>query len=212
MDDRQLSPAEITRVLHEWREGNRDALDRLVPMVQKELRVLASRHLAREWRHDRLQTTAVVNEAYIKLFGQRQVDWQNRGHFFAIAAQVMRRILVDHARRELRPKHGGGAARVEVDDAIASPSPAIDPLDALALDRALEELEQLDPTQARIVELRFFGGLTVEETAAAMGTSPATVKREWALAKGWLYRALTGDDGASDEPKTLDSTRTTRER
>jgi RNA polymerase sigma-70 factor, ECF subfamily len=187
------SPAEVTQILHEWKAGNREALDRLMPIVYDELRTLASRQLAREWRHDRLQTTTVVNEAYIKLFAQRDVDWQNRGHFFAIAAQLMRRILVDHARRELREKHGGGAVHIELADAQSKATePSLDVLDALALDTALQKLEALDPDQGRIVELRFFGGLTVEETAAVLGISPATVKREWAVAKGWLYRELTG--------------------
>jgi RNA polymerase sigma factor (TIGR02999 family) len=193
MDAESPSPADVTRILHEWKDGNREALDRLIPIVYEELRTIASRQLAREWRHDRLQTTTVVNEAYVKLFAQRQVDWQNRGHFFALAAQLMRRILVDHARRELREKHGGGAIRVELNEALSKPvEPSLDALDAVALDAALQKLEALDPGQGRIVELRFFGGLTVEETAAALGISPATVKREWAVAKGWLYRELTG--------------------
>jgi RNA polymerase sigma factor (TIGR02999 family) len=193
MDGQSRSPDDVTRILHEWKDGSREALDRLIPIVYEELRTIASRQLAREWRHDRLQTTTVVNEAYVKLFAQRQVDWQNRGHFFAIAAQLMRRILVDHARRELREKHGGGAIHVELSDALsAAAAPSLDVLDAVALDAALQKLEALDPDQGRIVELRFFGGLTVEETAAALGISPATVKREWAVAKGWLYRELTG--------------------
>jgi len=193
MDGQAPSPADVTRILHEWKDGNREALDRLIPIVYDELRTIASRQLAREWRHDRLQTTSVVNEAYVKLFAQRQVDWQNRGHFFALAAQLMRRILVDHARRELREKHGGGAIHVELNAALSKPAePTLDVLDAVALDTALQKLEALDPDQGRIVELRFFGGLTVEETAAALGISPATVKREWAVAKGWLYRELTG--------------------
>ena len=193
MDGQPPSPAAVTRILHEWKDGSREALDRLIPIVYEELRTIASRQLAREWRHDRLQTTTVVSEAYVKLFAQRQVDWQNRGHFFAIAAQLMRRILVDHARRELREKHGGGAIHVELSDAVSTAAePSLDLLDAVALDAALQKLEALDPDQGRIVELRFFGGLTVEETAAALGISPATVKREWAVAKGWLYRELTG--------------------
>ena len=197
MDEPPRSTAAITRLLNEWKGGSREALDRLIPLVYDELHTLASRQLAREWRHNRLQTTVVVNEAYIKLFGQREADWQNRGHFFAIAAKVMRRILVDHARRELCEKHGGGSVRVELDEAVVRPTATpVDAVDALALDRALQELEQLDPEQGRIVELRFFGGLTVEETAAAVGTSPATVKREWAIARAWLYRSLTGDGGA----------------
>jgi RNA polymerase sigma-70 factor (ECF subfamily) len=186
-------PADITRMLHDWKGGNRDALDRLIPVVYEELRALASRQLAREWRHNRLQTTAVVNEAYVKLFGQREIDWQNRGHFFAIAAQLMRRILVDHARSELRQKRGGAVVHVDLEEAAGSATPApLDAVDALALDRALLKLEQLDADQGRLVELRFFAGLTVEETAAALGISPRTVKREWALAKGWLYKELNG--------------------
>jgi RNA polymerase sigma-70 factor (ECF subfamily) len=193
MDRESPYPADVTRILHEWKDGNREALDRLIPIVYDELRTIASRQLAREWRHDRLQTTTVVNEAYVKLFAQRQVDWQNRGHFFALAAQLMRRILVDHARRELREKHGGGVVHVELNEALSKPAEQpLDVLDAVALDAALQKLEALDPGQGRIVELRFFGGLTVEETAAALGISPATVKREWAVAKGWLYRELNG--------------------
>ena len=184
----------ITALLHDWQAGDRDALDRLIPLVYNELHTLASRQLAREWRHDRLQTTAVVNEAYVKLFGQREVDWQNRGHFFAIAAQLMRRILVDHARHQRRDKRGSGALPMELDETLPTPAPPVDAVDTLDLDRALQKLELLDPDQGKIVELRFFGGLTIEETAAALGISAATVKREWALAKGWLHRELTGTD------------------
>jgi len=183
---------EVTRLLQEWRGGRQDALERLMPLVYEELHLIASRHMAREWRAGALQTTALVSEAYLKLVGQRDVDWQNRAHFFAIAATVMRRILVDNARRDQRAKHGGGAPAVSVDEMQAVPQPiSIDAVDALALDTALRKLEAFDPEQARIVELRFFGGLTVEETAEVLGTSPSTVKREWALAKGWLYRELT---------------------
>jgi RNA polymerase sigma factor (TIGR02999 family) len=196
--DESAGAAQITRLLHEWKEGSHEALERLVPAVYAELHTLASRQLAREWRHDRPQTTAIVNEAYVKLFGQREIDWQNRGHFFAIAAQLMRRILIDHARRGLRQKRGAGGTPVELDEALAAPDAPVDAVDALDLDRALQKLEQLDPDQGRIVEMRFFGGLTVEETAAALGISPATVKREWALAKGWLYRELTADANKRD--------------
>jgi RNA polymerase sigma factor (TIGR02999 family) len=193
MDGPPPSPSDITRILREWQAGSREAFDRLMPIVYNELKTLASRQLAHEWRHNRLETTVLVNEAYVKIFGQREVDWQNRGHFFAIAAQIMRRIVVDHARRQLREKHGGGAVAVELHDAIPTPEP-VDTVDALALDRALQKLEQLDPEQGRIVELRFFAGLTVEETAAVLGVSPATVKREWVIAKSWLYRELSGAD------------------
>jgi RNA polymerase sigma factor (TIGR02999 family) len=192
MDGEAPPPAEITRILHEWQAGSREAFDRLIPIVYNELKTLASRQVAREWRQDRLDTTAVVNEAYVKLFRQHSVDWQNRGHFFAIAAQVMRRILVDHARRHLRDRRGGKAIHLGLTDARSTPVvEPIDAVDAIALDSALAKLTELDPDQVRIVEMRFFAGLTVEETAAALAISPATVKREWAIAKGWLYRELT---------------------
>jgi RNA polymerase sigma factor (TIGR02999 family) len=194
------SSTDITRMLQDWQAGDRAALDRLIPLVYQELRVIASRHVRREWRTNALQTTALVNEAYVKLVGQRESDWQNRAHFFAIAAQVMRRILLDHARRALREKRGGSATPVALDGiALTAPESPVDVVDLLALDRALVELEQLDPQQARLVELRFFAGLTVEETATVLGISPATVKREWAIAKGWLHRALSPDTAASTD-------------
>jgi RNA polymerase sigma-70 factor (ECF subfamily) len=191
------SPSDVTRLLQAWRDGHPDALDQLMPLVYNELHVIASRHMAREWRVSALQTTALVSEAYLKLVGQRDVNWQNRAHFFAIAAQIMRRIVVDQARRDLRPKHGAGAMAASIDDVPIAQAGGLDAVDALSLDLALRKLEALDSDQARIVELRFFGGLTVEETAQVTGVSPATVKREWALAKGWLYRELTT---GADEP------------
>jgi RNA polymerase sigma-70 factor (ECF subfamily) len=155
--------------------------------------VIAARHLAREQRDGTLQTTALVNEAYMKLVDQRRVDWQNRAHFFAIAARLMRRILLDDARRRHRDKRGAGAVGVSFDDTpVAAPDAAVDLTDIIAIDRALQQLEHLDPDQGRIVELRFFGGLTVEESAAVLGISPATVKREWAMAKAWLYSKVAG--------------------
>ncbi|MEZ5318553.1 MAG: sigma-70 family RNA polymerase sigma factor [Vicinamibacterales bacterium] len=195
--ERPVEPtADVTRLLREWQSGDRGALDRVIDLVYAELRQLAARQLAREWRQGRLQTTVVVHEAYLRLVGQRNVDWQDRGHFFAIAAQMMRRILVDHARREGRQRRGGRQVHVGLDEAASVVEPqAIDAVDTLALDRALTRLEQLDPDQGRLVELRFFGGLTIEETAAALGVSTGTVKREWALAKGWLHRELAGDAG-----------------
>lgn len=194
-----VDSAQITQLLHQWQGGSREALDRLLPLVHNELRTIASRQLGREWRHDRLQATAIINEAYLRLFDQRDVDWQNRGHFFAIAAQLMRRVLIDQARRQTRQKRGGMAVPVELDSAVAMPAPAVDAVDVLDLDRALTRLERLDPDQARIIELRFFAGLTIEETAAVLSVSPATVKREWAVAKGWLFRELTGN-GAAPAP------------
>ena len=183
--------AQITRLLHEWQAGDRAALDQLIPLVYHELHRIAARHMSREGRDGTLQTTGLVSEAYLKLVDQRHAAWQNRGHFFAIAAQVMRRILLDDARRRLRGKRGGGAVHVAIgDDAIAVPGTPVDAVELIAVDRALRDLEQLDPDQAKVVELRFFGGLTVEETSAALGISAATVKREWSTAKAWLFREL----------------------
>jgi RNA polymerase sigma-70 factor (ECF subfamily) len=190
-----ISPSEITQLLHQWQGGSREAFDRLVPLVHHELRVLAARRLRGEWRHDRLQVTAVVNETYLRLFDQREVDWQHRGHFFAIAAQLMRRVLLDYVRRQTRQKRGGAMIPLELDASIPTPARGTDAVEVLDLDRALTRLESLDPGQARIIELRFFGGLTIEETALALSVSPATVKREWAVAKGWLLRELSGGVG-----------------
>jgi RNA polymerase sigma factor (TIGR02999 family) len=191
--DEPAGALEITSLLHEWQDGSEDALARLVPLVYDELHTLASRHLAREWRHNHLQTTVVVNEAYLKLFGQREVDWQNRGHFFALAATLIRRILVDDARRQLRLKRGGGDVAEELDDMLVAPDDPVDVVDAIDLDRALQKLEELDPNLVKIVDLRFFAGLTLEETAAALGISTATVKREWAIGRAFLHMELSGE-------------------
>jgi RNA polymerase sigma factor (TIGR02999 family) len=184
---------DITRLLREWQDGSAQALERLTPLVYRELHTLASRYLSRERRDHTLQATALVNEAYLKIAGQR-ADWQNRAHFFGIAAQLMRRILVDHARRDGRAKRGGGATHLSL-EGIDPPSPSlpIDAIDIRALDAALLRLAAFDPDQARMVEMRFFGGMTIEETAEVMGRSSATIKREWAVARAWLYRELTGD-------------------
>lgn len=191
-------PAYITHLLQEWQNGSQDAFDRLVPLVYNELRALASRQLTREWRHDRLEITAVVTEAYLRLLDQRDVDWKSRGHFFAIASQLMRRVLIDHARLRTREKRGGIQTPAELNEAVTVPDThALDAVDVLDLDRALTKLEALDAPQARIIELRFFGGLTIEETAHALSLSPTTVKREWAIARGWLYRELTRQAQAS---------------
>ena len=191
-------PAYITHLLQEWQNGSQDAFDRLVPLVYNELRALASRQLTREWRHDRLEITAVVTEAYLRLLDQRDVDWKSRGHFFAIASQLMRRVLIDHARLRTREKRGGIQTPAELNEAVTVPDThALDAVDVLDLDRALTKLEALDAAQARIIELRFFGGLTIEETAHALALSPTTVKREWAIARGWLYRELTRQAQAS---------------
>jgi RNA polymerase sigma factor (TIGR02999 family) len=183
-------------LLHEWQGGDREAFDRLLPLVYDELRVIASRRLRREGPRSGHQTTALVNEAYLKLIDQRKVDWRSRAHFFAIAATLMRRIVVDTARRRKREKRGGGVAPISIDEVLeAFPAPTVDVVDILALDRALQKLERIDPDQGRIVELRFFGGLTVEEVALVLGVSAATIKRESAFAKAWLHRALTEGTG-----------------
>jgi len=182
--------SEVTRLLNAWRDGKGDALQELIPLVYQELRRLAHHHMRGERPGHTLQTTAVIHEAFLKLIDQSAVNWENRAHFFGVASQLMRRILVDHARARAAEKRGGGAPHVALDDVALVGSEQN--VDLIALDEALERLAALDPQQSRIVELRFFGGLTIDEAAAVAGISPATVKREWAMAKAWLYRALTG--------------------
>ena len=182
------APAEVTRLLKQWSSGQEQALDRLVPHIHGELRKLAASYLRRERPDHTLQPTALVNEAFLKLIDQRAVTWQNRAHFFGIAAQAMRRILVDHARARAAGKRGDGAQRVPLEDAAAIGG-MID-VDLIALDEALTRLASIDTQQSRVVELRFFGGLTLEETAEVMDISPATVGREWKMAKAWLFAEL----------------------
>jgi RNA polymerase sigma factor (TIGR02999 family) len=185
----ESSRSEVTRLLKDWSDGRQEVLDRLLPQIYAELRRLASGYLRRERPDHTLQATALVHEAFIKLVDQRAVRWQNRAHFFGIAAQAMRRILVDHARAHTAEKRGSGERAVSLDEAvvtIGAPS-----LDLLALDEALSRLSAIDPQQSRVVELRYFGGLTIEETAEVMNVSTATVGREWTLAKAWLYAELT---------------------
>jgi RNA polymerase sigma-70 factor (ECF subfamily) len=183
------SPESVTRLLVSWQNGSQEALDQLMPLVYQELRTIAGRHLSRESIGHTLQSTALVHEAYMKLIGQRRVQWQNRAHFFGIAAQMMRRILVDHARHQRRDKRGGGATTLSLDEAIGAVQPEAD-LDLLALDEALTSLALIDPRGARIIELRFFSGLTIDETAAVLDISAGTVKREWSAARAWLYREV----------------------
>jgi len=170
-------------------KDNKEALDKLMPIVYNELRQQAARYLRREQAGHTLQTTALIHEAYVRLVDQRNVQWQNRAHFFGIAAQMMRRILVDHARTKKRAKRGGSDVKVSLADATI-PVKERD-LDVVALDEALTRLAEIDEQQSRVVELRFFSGLTVEETAEVMGISPATVKRDWSMAKAWLHRELS---------------------
>jgi RNA polymerase sigma factor (TIGR02999 family) len=184
---------DVTVLLAELAKGNEEAASRLIPLVYTELRRLAGSYMRRERGDHTLQATALVHEAYLKLVEQRSVDWQSRAHFFGIAAQVMRRILVDHARGHLRKKRGGGQRSVPIDEALVfAPEQS---LELVKLDQALERLTKLDPRQGKIVELRFFGGLTVEQTADLLGISPKTVKRDWSVAKAWLHGELRQTDG-----------------
>ncbi|HEV8369079.1 MAG TPA: sigma-70 family RNA polymerase sigma factor [Pyrinomonadaceae bacterium] len=180
--------AEVTDLLEAWRGGDRTALDKLLPLVEKELHKIAHRYMNRERPDHTLQTTALVNEAYIRLLDQKQLQWQNRAHFFAIAASIMRRILIDHARKVGYEKRGGGRRKMSLDDvAVISDERAVE---LVALDEAISSLAQLDERKAQVVEFRYFGGLSVEETAEVLGVSSDTVTREWRRAKAFLHREL----------------------
>jgi RNA polymerase sigma-70 factor (ECF subfamily) len=180
---------DISRLLRAWSDGDQEALKSLIPIVYSELHGLARRYLRRERAGHSLQSSALVNEAYLRLVDYKRMQWQDRSHFFAVASQVMRRILVDHARRH-NLKRGGNVQRVSLDEAAVVGGDQ--GVDLVALDRALDALERIDPRKMRIVEMRFFGGLSVEETAEALRLSTITIKREWRSAKAWLYRELTG--------------------
>lgn len=186
------SPGVVTELLGAWREGDESALDRLIPLVETELRRLARGYMQRERRGHTLQTTALVNEAFLRLTGARHLAWHDRAHFLAIAARLMRRVLVDHARTRGYRKRGGGAQHVTLHEQLAvAPEP---PVDLVALDRALDTLAAADARKSRVIEMRFFAGLSVEETAEALDVSPDTVKRDWRLAKLWLLRELEGKE------------------
>ncbi len=186
------TPHELTQLLVAWSDGDKAALDKLTPLVYEELRRLAHQYMSQERPGHTLQTSALVNEAYLRLIDQKDVHWQNRAHFFGIAAQMMRRILVDHARQRRYAKRGGDARRVSLDEAmIVSNERAAD---VVALDDALKSLAEIDPRKSQIVELRFFGGLSIEETAEVLKVSPGTIMREWTLAKAWLRREMTGNE------------------
>lgn len=179
---------EVTQLLQAWRGGERAALDRLVPLVEAELRRLAHIYMMRERPGHTLQTNALVNEAYLRLIDIKKVDWQDRAHFFAISANVIRQVLMQHARTRCAGKRGGGAARIELEEALV-PAPESDE-SWLALDDALNRLAAIDPREAKVVEMRFFGGLSEEETAQVLGISDRTVRRDWDHAKAWLYQEL----------------------
>lgn len=180
---------DITGLLTAWKDGDEEALKRLVSVIYPEMRKIARAHLARLAASQTLESAALANEAYLKLIRVKGIECHDRSHFFAVCAQMIRRILIDHVRTRQRAKRGGGAVRVSLDDALASPMQGVD---VVALDDALEALSQFDPRKGRVVELRFFGGLSVEETAEVLQVSPETVMRDWKMAKAWLYRELTG--------------------
>ena len=198
-----ISPPEVTQLLADWGKGDRSALDKLLPLVHKELRRIAQRQMNQERGGHTLQATALVNEAYLKLVGQEGFEWQNRAHFFAVCAQVMRHILIDHARAHARDKRGGGAIQVSLNDVAAIAEEQASHF--VALDEALRRLESLDPQKGKIVELRYFGGLSIEETAEVLNISPRTVRREWQRAKAWLYRMIS--EGTEDETRPLAKSR-----
>ncbi len=188
---------DVTGLLARWRGGDDAALDEVLAIVYQELRRMAGRYLGREQAGRTLQTHDLIHEAFLRLIDQRAVDWQNRAHFFAIAAQTMRRILTDDARRRATRKHGGGARRVVIDDVadVAGGGEA----DVVAVDEALHELKEVDEELARIVELRFFGGLTHDEIASVLGVSNVTVRRRFRVARAWLYRRLAGSEPVDGE-------------
>ena len=187
------SPHQLTDLLAQWRAGQRDALDALMPLVYEELRGLARHYLQQERPGHTLQSTALVHEAFVRLVGQKPPDWQSRTHFYGVAARLMRQILVDHARSSRAAKRGGDSIKLTVDEALLGAKKA--DFDIVALDEALTSLSELSPQQGQIVELRFFSGLSIEETAEVTGISPATVKRHWTAARAWLFREMSRSTG-----------------
>lgn len=187
-----LNQSEVTRLLERWSEGDPEALTEMMPLIVGDLRRIAAKRLAQENPGHTLQSTALVNEVYMRLVGKRSVSWRNRAQFFAFVAGLMRRILVDHARKRRTTKRGSGVIRLSLDETIQVPSTEKDP-DLLALDDALESLAKVDPRQCRIVEMRYFTGLTIEEVAEVEGIAPTTVKRDWRMAKLWLFHELRRD-------------------
>jgi RNA polymerase sigma-70 factor (ECF subfamily) len=192
------SQKSITQLLIEWRDGDETALNRLVPLVYEELRRLAHHYMRRERPGHTLQTTALVNEVYLRLVDHKGMRWQNRAHFYAVAAQAMRRILVDHARSRNYLKRGGNVKMIRLEEAATVVQKQA--ADLVALDDALSELAAIDPRKSQIVEMRYFGGMSVEETAEVLGVSPVTVMRDWSTAKAWLLRAMSPDARAKEKP------------
>ncbi len=180
--------SQVTQLLLRWRSGDREALDVMMPLVYRELRDIAHRYLARERPGHTLQSTSLVHEAYLRMVEQDFPNWQNRAHFFAVAAQLMRQILVDYARHHQAGKRGGSECRLTLDESEQAPQPV--DVDVIALDDALNTLAKMDPQQSHVIELKFFAGLSIEDTSEAMGISPSTVKRDWITARAWLFREL----------------------
>jgi RNA polymerase sigma factor (TIGR02999 family) len=197
MSETAYRPHEITLLLQAWSDGNHTGLDELLPLVYDELHRQAHRFLRRERQNHTLQTTALIHEAYLNLIKQNRVSWQNREHFFAISANMMRRVLVNYANARHRKKRGGSAENLALDDTILLATQKTE-VDLLALDEALTRLAKMDKQQEQIVELRYFSGLTIEETAEVLGVSPATIKRDWKMTKAWLHRELSGNNGRQE--------------
>lgn len=183
-----MPPTDVTGLLQKWTAGDKSAIDQLTPLIYAEVHKLAHRHLRRERRDHTLQSTALVHEAWLRLIDQKQAKWRDRAHFFAVSGQMMRRILVDHARAQQRDKRGGGAQLLVLDEAIDLPRQRS--LELIALDDALQDLARLDARQSHVIELRFFAGLSIDETAEALGISKATVNRDWITGRAWLLREL----------------------
>ena len=181
-------PSQVTQLLIKWSEGDKAALDQLIPFVHSELRRIARRYMRRQNPGHTLETSALINEAYLRLVDQQSVEWKDRAHFFAVSAKIMRHILIDHARKYRYVKHGGHVRKIELNEAATMPAQRA--AEFVVLHDALGELEAVDPRKSQIVELRFFGGLNIEETAEVMKISPATVQREWRAARAWLQRAM----------------------
>jgi RNA polymerase sigma factor (TIGR02999 family) len=191
-----MPPTDVTALLRKWTAGDKSAIDQLTPLIYGELRRLAHRYLRRERRDHTLQSTALVHEAWLRLVDQKQAKWQDRAHFFAVSAQMMRRILVDHARAQHRDKRGGGAQVLALDEAIDLPRERS--LELIALDDALHDLARLDARQSQVIELRFFAGLSIDETAEALGISKATANRDWITGRAWLLREMDRRPSAAE--------------
>ena len=194
----QAEADEITRLLTNWQSGDRTALDRLLPLIRRELNFIARRHLRREGKNNSVQPSSLIQEVFLRLLPDRDVEWQSRAHFFAVASRVMRHVLVDHAREKRRDKRGGTAVHIPLEAAVVLSPEQLEQI--VAVDRALERLAASEPRKSKVLEMRFFGGLSVEETAEALGVAPNTVIRDWSFARAWLRRELSNEEAAESGP------------